>query len=137
MDFLKRARTLLLQLWLPLLLVAIFVTGGLYQQELLLKLKAATADQIRIIFPYAVGIGIWVSLAYLFNRLLAVVLWDPLNRRVPIPRLLRDTVALLIYGLAVTGIVGVVFGKPIGPFWAASGAGAIVIGLALRNVILD
>ena len=41
------------------------------------------------------------------------------------------------YGLAVTGIVGVVFGKPIGPFWAASGAGAVVIGLALRNVILD
>jgi small-conductance mechanosensitive channel/CRP-like cAMP-binding protein len=75
--------------------------------------------------------------AYLVNRAVAVLVWDPLHRRVPIPRLLRDVTGVLIYALALTGIVGAVFGKAIGPFWAASGAGAIVIGLALRNVILD
>ena len=96
-----------------------------------------TVADFRVLFPYALGTSIWLSLAYLLNRILAVTFWDPLSRRVPVPRLLRDVTALLIYALAVTGIVGVVFGKPIGPFWAASGAGAIVIGFALRNVILD
>lgn len=134
---LKRAGSWLSELWLPLILAAIFITAGLYRQELVIKLGVVTAAQFRFIFPYVLGIGIWMSLAYLFNRLLGVVVWNPLNRRVPVPRLLRDVLALIIYGIAVTGIVGVVFEKPIGPFWAASGAGAVVIGLALRNVILD
>lgn len=124
-------------LWIPLALVTLFVTASFYQQEIVVKLGVATVAQFRIILPYALGIGIWMSLAYLVNRLLAIVIWNPLSRRVPVPRLLRDVTALLIYAIAVTGIVGLVFARPIGPFWAASGAGAIVIGLALRNVILD
>ena len=133
----KRVAPLFKELWLPLMLAAVFITASLYQQELVVNLGVATAAQFQIIFPYALGIGIWMSLAYLVNRLLAIAFWNPLNRRVPVPRLLRDVTALFIYGLAITGIVGWVFDKPIGPFWAASGAGAIVIGLALRNVILD
>ena len=133
----KRFVPLLRELWIPLLVATAFVTASFYQQELIVRLGIVTAAQIRHIFPYILGVGIWISLAYLLNRMLVVVFWNPLNRRVPVPRLLRDVTALLIYGMAVTGIVGVVFDKPIGPFWAASGAGAIVIGLALRNVILD
>ena len=133
----KRLFPLLQELWVPLSVAAIFITAGLYQQELLVKLGIATIAQFRLVFPYALGIGIWLSLAYLVNRLLAITFWNPLNRRVPVPRLLRDVTALLIYLMAVTGIVGVVFGKPVAPFWAASGAGAIIVGLALRNVILD
>jgi len=119
------------------LIVVAFIAAGIYQQEIIVKLGVATLAQFLVYFPYVVGIGIWLSLAYLCNRTLGVVLWDPLGRRIPIPRLLRDVAAVLIYALAITGIVGLVFNRPIGPFWAASGAGAIVIGLALRNVILD
>lgn len=133
----KRTGSFVKELWLPLSVAAAFITAGLYQQELVVRLGIATAAQFRLIFPYVLGIGLWISLAYLFNRLVGVIIWNPLNRRVPVPRLIRDVTALIIYGIAVTGIVGVVFGKPIGPFWAASGAGAVVIGLALRNVILD
>lgn len=116
---------MLKELWLPLGLTVAFVTASFYQQELIVKLGIATAAQLRVIFPYALGIGIWMSLAYLVNRLLAILIWTPLSRRVPVPRLLRDVAALLIYGLAVMGIVSVVFSKPIGPFWAASGVGAL------------
>ncbi len=133
----KNAGSLLKELWLPLGLTVVFITASFYQQELIVKLGIATAAQLRAIFPYALGIGIWMSLAYLINRLLAIVIWTPLSRRVPVPRLLQDVTALLIYGLAIMGIVSVVFSKPIGPFWAASGVGALVIGLALRNVIVD
>jgi small-conductance mechanosensitive channel/CRP-like cAMP-binding protein len=133
----KRVGPLFIELWLPILLAALFITASFYEQELVVKLGIATADQVKKIFPYAVGIGIWMSLAYLINRLLAIAVWQPLNRRVPIPRLLRDVTALLIYGLAVTGVVGAVFKQPIAPFWAASGVGALVLGLALRNIIMD
>lgn len=121
----------------PLLVVGLFLIAAFYEQEIVVRLGVATAAQLRTVLPYLLHTGIWLSFAYLLNRLVGIVLWDPLNRRVPIPRLLRDVTAVLIYLLAITGIVGVVFDKPIGPFWAASGAGALIIGLALRNVILD
>ncbi len=122
---------------LPVLVAVVFVVGALYEQEILRRLGLATVAQLRSIFPYLLHTGIWLSLAYLLNRMVGILMWDPLNRRMPVPRLLRDVTAVLVYAMAITGIVGVVFDKPIGPFWAASGAGAIVIGLALRNVILD
>jgi small-conductance mechanosensitive channel/CRP-like cAMP-binding protein len=134
---LKLFRPFFKELWLPLLLVAAFATAFLYKQELVVRMGMSTAAELQKIVPVALGIGIWMSIAYLVNRLLGILFWEPLNRRVPVPRLLRDVTALVIYGLAVTGVVGVVFEKPIGPFWAASGAGALVIGLALRNVIVD
>lgn len=121
----------------PTLVVAIFAVAAIYEKEIVMKLGVATVAQFRSVLPYLLHTGIWLSLAYLVNRVVGIVLWDPLHRKVPIPRLLRDVTAVLVYAMAVTGIVGVVFEKPIGPFWAASGAGAIVIGLALRNVILD
>ncbi len=133
----KRVLPVIKSLWAPLLIAVLFLVASAYQQEILLRLGIATLERFLAYFPVAVGIGIWISLAYLFNRALGVVVWDTLGRRMPIPRLLRDVAAVLIYAVALTGIVGVVFDKPIGPFWAASGAGAIVIGLALRNVILD
>lgn len=133
----KNVKTIVRSLALPVLVVSLFICGLLYEEEILRKFGIATMEQIKAVFPKVLGTGVWLSLAYLMNRVLGVLLWDPLNRRMPIPRLLRDVTAVLIYGLAVTGIVSAVFDKEIGPFWAASGAGAIVIGLALRNVILD
>jgi small-conductance mechanosensitive channel/CRP-like cAMP-binding protein len=124
-------------LWAPFLVAVLFLAASAYQQEIIIRLGVKTIERFLTYFPLAVGVGIWLSLAYLFNRALGVVVWDSLSRRMPIPRLLRDVTAVLIYAIAITGIVGAVFDKPIGPFWAASGAGAIVIGLALRNVILD
>ena len=133
----KRFTPWVKELWIPLAAVVIFITTSFYQHEIVVRLGVSTVALFRVVFPYALGIGIWISFAYLLNRLLAIAFWVPLSRRVPVPRLLRDVTAVLIYGLAVMGIVGVVFEKPIGPLWAASGASAIVIGLALRNVILD
>lgn len=133
----KNLKTILRSLAVPALVVAVFIFGLLYEEEIIREFGIATIAQLKAILPKVLGTGVWLSLAYLLNRILGVLVWDPINRRVPIPRLLRDVTAVLVYALALTGIVGVVFGRAIGPFWAASGAGAIVIGLALRNVIVD
>ena len=121
----------------PVAVVLLFLLAAWYEQQIVVKLGIATITQLRTTLPYLFHVGIWLSLAYLTNRVVGLLVWDPIHRRVPVPRLLRDVTALLIYVIAITGIVGIVFGQPIGPFWAASGVGAIVIGLALRNVILD
>jgi small-conductance mechanosensitive channel/CRP-like cAMP-binding protein len=133
----KSVKSILQAVAVPVLVAGLFLIGALYEQEILLRLGVATVAQLRTILPYVLHIGIWLSLAYLLNRVVSVIVWDAINRRMPVPRLLRDVTAVLIYALALTAIVSVVFKKPIGPFWAASGAGAIVIGLALRNIILD
>lgn len=133
----KNVKAVLRSLAIPFLVVTLFIVGLLYEEEILTRFGIATIEQLKALFPKVLGTGVWLSLAYLLNRVVGVLVWDPLHRRVPIPRLLRDVTAVLIYALAVTGIVSAVFGQAIGPFWAASGAGAIVIGLALRNVILD
>lgn len=131
------ARTFVKHLWMPITVVAIFAVASAYQQEIFLQLGLTTWKQMRNVLPYTIQIGIWLSIAYLVTRIADVTIWDQLARRVPVPKLLRDVTKGLIYMLALSAIVGVVFKKPVGGFWAASGAAGIVIGLALRNVIVD
>jgi small-conductance mechanosensitive channel/CRP-like cAMP-binding protein len=133
----QRVQKVINAIGVPLLIVTALLVANYYEEELFVRFGVETVQLVSKYFPIALGIGIWFSVAYLINRLLGLVLWDRLHRRVPVPKLLRDVTGVLIYALALTGVVGTIFHKPVGPFWAASGAGAIVIGLALRNVILD
>ena len=48
-----------------------------------------------------VSFGAWLSLAYLVTRVTDVAIWDPIARRVPVPRLLRDVTGVLVYSLAL------------------------------------
>ena len=68
------------------------------------------------------------------------LLWDQLARSGlgrAVPRLVRDALTLIIFLAALGGILADVFGRSLTGFFAASSVMALVIGLALRNVILD
>jgi small-conductance mechanosensitive channel/CRP-like cAMP-binding protein len=83
---------------------------------------------------------IWLSTAHLVNVLVGGLFWDgliarTLNRKPP--RLIVQLTNLLVLLLALSGIVGIVFEQPITGLWATSGAVGLVVGLALRNLILD
>jgi small-conductance mechanosensitive channel/CRP-like cAMP-binding protein len=81
-----------------------------------------------------------VSGLFLLIRLINLFIWDRLVTRTlgaPVPRLIKDLSALLICLIGMTIIVGAVFEQPVMGIWATSGAFGLVIGFALRSLILD
>lgn len=132
-----QVRNLIRHLWMPAAIVALFVVATVYENQIFVQLGLTTWRQVRAVTPYVIQIGVWLSFAYLIARIVDVTIWDRIGRRVPVPRLLRDVTRVLLYALAVSGIVKVVFNQDIGKFWAASGIFGLVLGLALRNVIMD
>ncbi len=128
------------QLAMPLALLILF-GAALLQYEPLVELLG-----LKLTHPAAgtllnlIQAGLWLAGATLFNRLLNHFLWQGLIARAlgtPPPRLLVDVGALLVYFFAIAGIVAFVFKRPVTGLWATSGLVGLVLGLALRNIILD
>jgi small-conductance mechanosensitive channel len=128
------------RLWFPITAFLLFGTLAVFNYDLLEKFRTDAIDQTQRVLAYAIQIGIWLSAAHFINRLVGVVVWDQLLLRTlgaPVPRLIKDVLSIVIYVIAITGIVGVVFNKSVSAFWATSGVIGLVVGLALKNVILD
>ncbi|MBK07018.1 MAG: hypothetical protein CL920_34540 [Deltaproteobacteria bacterium] len=126
------------RLWLPLLVFLGFLAASFFSGNLGLTQK--TLGNTERVFFYALHIGIWLSAAYLLNRLLHIFFWDGVFTRFTggsTPKLLKDVVGFLFYVIALTGIIGVVFQKSVTGIWATSGAVGLVLGFALRSIILD
>ena len=88
----------------------------------------------------AIGIGFWLSTAWLLKALLAAAILDYARRRRTrnkLPQLLIDVGALVIYLCAALVIVSQVFGQPLGGLLATSGVLAAVIGFAIQRMISD
>ncbi len=128
------------RLWSPFFIFGVFLGITFFSRDLILQFGAEAISQTQKVLSYVIQIGIWLSAAHFLNRLFVVFFWDGFVQRTlgtPVPRLLRDLLTLVIYLIAVTGIIGLVFQKDVTAFWAASGALGIVLGLALQNMILD
>jgi len=89
---------------------------------------------------FGVELSLWLCGALLVSRLTALLLWDGLLSRSfdgHIPQYLRDVVTGFIFAATAVLISIHVFQLPVSGVWATSGAIGIVLGLALRNIILD
>jgi small-conductance mechanosensitive channel/CRP-like cAMP-binding protein len=128
------------RLQLPGILFVLFAIGVVFAPDVLRQLGEATAARLRIGAIDAIEIGLWLSGAFLTIRLIEVLVWDRLDGREVgrvIPQLLKETLGLAIYVIAIAGIVGLVFDQSITGIWATSGAVGLILGLALRSIILD
>ena len=88
----------------------------------------------------ALQAALWLTGASLVATILNLVLWArilPRHRGAPAPHLARDTLRIAIYLAAAAGAATFVFKQPVAGFWTASGAVGVVLGLALRSIILD
>lgn len=128
------------RIWLPVAIFILVAIAAANQNDLLRRFGNQALEQTQQVISYLLQVSIWLSAAYLVTRLMQVFIWEGLVSRalgVPVPRLLRDVAACLIYAIAISGIIAFVFRQSVTGIWATSGVVSIVIGLALRNIILD
>ncbi len=128
------------RIWLPVAIFGAFLSVLLYRQDIYAKFVENGLFVSDSIFTNGVQIGAWLSLGFLVNRLITVFFWDGFiggisERRVP--RLPKDVTAILIFSIVAMAIASTVFDRDITKILAASGAVSVVVGLALRTVILD
>ncbi len=128
-----------IRLWAPMLLVVAFAAAALFAANIAAGIGLGGAwfqEAVR----NGIHIGLWLSGAYLIVTLLNHLFWEGFVAHLlqhPVPRLVRDSSAIVIFLLAAAGIVGLEFGQPVVGIWATSGAIGIILGIALRSIILD
>ena len=132
--------SVLTRIWLPATVFAVFLLALFNRQELVDRFLENANFLTRNFVEYGVQIGVWLSAAFLINRLVGVLFWDGFIGRLsdrPVPRLPRDLTAMVLFSVAVLAIISTVFQRDITSMLAASGVFGVIIGLALRTVILD
>lgn len=117
-----------------------FVALGLFDDKLLAAIGSEAVARSKAVFVYTVQIGIWLSGAAFLSHAVNVLIWDRLVAGAtgnPVPRLIKDFFTALIFMIAITGIIGVVFEQSVVGIWATSGALGVVLGFALKSMIAD
>ena len=131
---------ILVRIWFPLSLFAACMSLLIARDELYIRFLSSFSGVFQVIFEYGSQIGVWLSGAFLVQRFISVVVWDGMIAGISgrtVPRLPKDFTAILVFGIALMGVLATVFNQSITGIWATSGVLGIVIGIALRNIILD
>ena len=131
---------LIARIWLPTTVFMAFLLALLNRQELVDQFLVNANFLTRNLFTYGVQVGVWLSAAFLLNRIVAVFFWDGFIGRISgqrVPRLPKDVTGIILFVLAGLAITSTVFQQDIRGILATSGVVGVIIGLALRTVILD
>lgn len=126
--------------FVPALIFVTLVIVGLLNPDLIYQTETRAVTPVRIVLSYLIPIALWLSGAWLLIRLTNALFWDQMVAKSlgrPVPRLLKDFLAFLIMLAALTAILGFVFETSVTAIWATSSVVTVVIGLALRGIILD
>jgi small-conductance mechanosensitive channel/CRP-like cAMP-binding protein len=135
-SIMGRIKQLVLPLCFASILGALFYYGGPAYH----LIGAAALDTTQKIFGYILGVGVLICLTIFTQRLVQFVLLEGLVASAlgtPVPRLLSQLSALIIYLVGFAAIFGIVFKQDLTALWAASGIAGFVFGMALREIILD
>ncbi|MGD8346499.1 MAG: mechanosensitive ion channel family protein [Lysobacterales bacterium] len=126
--------------WIPLLLFLLALLGLVYDERLLGSLGESIADRALFFWRPSLATLAWIFGAVVFNQISRWLLFDKLMARAiggPVPGVLKEIAAALVYLVTITCIVGLVFDRSITGFLAALGAGGVVVGFALRGLFAD
>jgi len=124
----------------PLFVFLVFVSLVIYDDLFINSEKLKEIWILSDVLFYIVHIGLLASGAHLLNIFIKIFFWDGILAKTikgKVPRLLIHFFALLVYLFTVLIIINQVFGKSLTGIWATSGVLALVLGFALRNMILD
>src|SRR3954451_12032944 len=100
-----------MRLWAPMLLFVVFALAALFAANIegSIGLGGAWLQQA---VRNGIHIGLWLSGAYLIVALLNHLFWESFVAHLlqhPVPRLVRDSVAIVVFLLAAAGIIGLEF----------------------------
>ena len=126
--------------WMPALILALSLGVVMNAEAIVSTVFSAPSDAIRVALANSAATLGWFAGAALFNQLSRWLLFDTLMARAidgPVPGVLKEISAVLVYLVAITCIVGFVFERSVTGFLAALGAGGVVLGFALRNLFAD
>ena len=118
----------------------LFLLFLLSKDELITKFIGHASSVLVAFVTYGSQIGLWLSAAFLVQRVITIFFWDGLIAGIsgrPVPRLPKDVTGMLLFAIATMGVLATVFDQSVTGIWATSGVLGIVVGIALRNVILD
>jgi len=124
----------------PLLLLILLAVPAVMWDGLIAEVSGSLIDQSANVLKKVLLTGIWLALAWLVVRLLDVVVWNGIvARRLggKVPRLLKDVVGTIVFLIAISGVLGIVFQLDVTGLWATSGVVGLVIGFALQSMIAD
>jgi small-conductance mechanosensitive channel/CRP-like cAMP-binding protein len=126
--------------WIPLLVFLLSIMAVVYDETILHSLAGDRGDPILPFWHRAAATLAWLFGAAVFNQLSRWLLFDTLMARAiggPVPGVLKEIAAVLVYLVTITCIVGLVYDRSVTGFLAALGAGGVVLGFALRNLFAD
>ena len=138
LDIRKLGRFMDLQSWLirvifwPMLLLA---AGNLLIDWSYLNLAPATTKMAVLVYA-AIW---WILGAMLIDMAIDRFIWKPLEQRAgrKIPNVMKVIVTILVYAMALSGIIAVVLNQTLTSMLATSGVLAMIIGLAIKDSIAN
>lgn len=124
----------------PILSFWLFLAFALFSRDLMPPMGAEGLERWTELLAYGAQIGAWLAGAFLAVRVIDIFFWEGVVQRAiasQVPQLLKDALVVVIFLVAITGIIGTVFHQSVTGIWATSSVVGLVVGLALRNIILD
>lgn len=135
-----QSSTLIRRLGLPTTFFLMVVGFGLLRPDLFdANPRVSRSDSPRWV-PYVLESALWLSGALALHRWLSLVVLERVVTRTlgrPLPRIFHDLLGVLFLTGSGLGVLVSVFDQSMTGFWTASGAIGVVLGLALRPIILD
>ena len=128
------------KLLFPVLTLVTLIGLLLFSEGIAAQFSKNLEAVAKIYLRYGLQTAIWLSGALVVSRLIEVVLWDRLSKRLlskEPPRIFKDIITLLVFTVAISGIVATVLDRSITGLWATSGILSLVAGFALKDMILD
>jgi len=128
------------KLLFPVLTLVTLIGLLLFSEGIAAQFSKNLEAVAKIYLRYGLQTAIWLSGALVVSRLIEVALWDRLSKRLlskEPPRIFKDIITLLVFTVAISGIVATVLDRSITGLWATSGILSLVAGFALKDMILD
>jgi small-conductance mechanosensitive channel/CRP-like cAMP-binding protein len=124
----------------PMMLLLLLAIPAFWWDGILLELGDSVISQTASVLRKTLLSALWMALAWVVVRVIDAVVWQGVvarRLRGKVPRLLKDVVATVIFLIAISGILGVVFKLDVTGLWATSGVVGLVVGFALQSMISD